>query len=76
MKKFIAAFACTLLMTGTMFAQDSEAPVEPVAQTAPSVVAGGGCCGATDDPCEKRTRLVAKLRGKMSGLRAKRSCCN
>ena len=76
MKKFIAAFACTLLMTGTMFAQDSEAPVEPVAQTAPSVVAGGGCCGATKDPCEKRTRLVAKLRGKMSGLRAKRSCCN
>eukprot|EP01047_Picozoa_sp_COSAG01_P101206 COSAG01_NODE_30966_length_606_cov_0.972387_1_plen_27_part_01 len=27
-------------MTGTMFAQDSEAPVEPVAQAAPSVVAG------------------------------------
>jgi hypothetical protein len=76
MKKFIAAVVCTLLMTGTMFAQESEAPVEPVAQTAPSVVAGSGCCGATDDPCAKRTRLVAKLRGKMSGLRAKRSCCN
>jgi hypothetical protein len=76
MKKFIAAAVCTLLMTGTMFAQDSEAPVEPVAQAAPSVVAGSDCCGATVDPCAKRVRLVAKLRGKMSSRRAKRSCCN
>jgi len=79
MKKFIAAVACTLLMTGTMFAQDNEAPVEPVAQTAPSVVAGSGCCGATTDcgcdPCAKRVRLVAKLRGKMSCRRVRR-CCN
>ncbi|MDG1511043.1 MAG: hypothetical protein P8L78_07925 [Mariniblastus sp.] len=80
MKKFIAAVVCTLLMTGTMFAQESEAPVEPVAQAAPSVVAGSGCCGATtdcgSDPCAKRVRLVAKLRGKMSCRRARRSCCN